>query len=378
MAASATPSGDRAPGVSRQQVLAYRFAAQQLDRPASEAATDAAVLDIGVQDTGSDGAAWALVNRGATVETADSRGDLVLAWTLRGAPHLYRRADIAAVASATAPFSSADAAKRIFDAARQLRAAGIAPEDALDTLAEQLRDIVRRPMVKGDVSRELTARLEAPYLRRCRSCNATHTYEQPFRLAALRAGLELQPGTSPPVLRRIPRWRGAARRTPKRLEVIRAYLHLLGPATPPQVAGYLDAPAAEVKARWPNDARAVEVDGEQRWCLNDDLGTLQATGGMPGTVRLLGPHDLFLQARDRELLVPDPELRKRLWPVLGRPGAVVVGGEIVGSWRPRASGGRLKLAVHLQTPVTRSILTNQAERLAAHRGVQFAGFTDAA
>lgn len=378
MAASARPASEPAAAVSREQVLAYRFSVQQLDRLASRTTTDAAILDIGVQDTGADGADWALANRGLVSKQApNQRAELVLTWTLRGAPHVYRRAEIAAVAAATAPFSPADSAKRIFDAARQLRSAGISPEDALDTIAGHLREIVRRPMVKGEVSRQLTARLDAPYLRHCRPCNATHTYEQPFRLAALRAGLELQPGTSPPVLQRIRGWRGPAKRTPERLDVIRAYLQLLGPATPQQVAAYLDAPSADVKARWPQDATVVDVAGERRWCLNADLDILQGTNGLSGTIRLLGPHDLFLQARDRELLVPDPQLRKQLWPVLGRPGAVVAGGEVVGTWRPRASSGRLKLAVRLRSEVTSARLSEQAERLAAHRGLHFAGLSDA-
>jgi len=91
--------------------------AQELDR--GDGRHDAAVLDLGVQDTGPDGAAWALAIRGAAVPVED----LALAWTLRGAPHFYRRQEIAAVATATAPWSDADAAKRIFDAARPLKAA---------------------------------------------------------------------------------------------------------------------------------------------------------------------------------------------------------------------------------------------------------------
>ena len=49
------------------------------------------------------------------------------------------------------------------------------------------------------------------YLRFCRPCNAIHLYEMPFRLAAVRAGLELQPDTSPPVLQHITGFRKAAR-----------------------------------------------------------------------------------------------------------------------------------------------------------------------
>ena len=57
--------------------------------------------------------------------------------------------------------------------------------------------------------------------------------------------------------------------------------------------------------------------------------------------RLLGPFDLFLQARDRSLLVDDPAHAKALWPTLGRPGAVLDRGELVGTWRPRKSGSAL-------------------------------------
>ena len=45
--------------------------------------------------------------------------------------------------------------------------------------------------------------------------------------------------------------------------------------------------------------------------------------------RLLGPFDLFLQARDRTTLVPDAARAKALWPVLGRPGAVLVDGDLI-------------------------------------------------
>lgn len=363
-------------GISREQVLAYRFHAQQLDRTAGHDLTDAAILDLGVQDTGTDGGLWALANRGVATTELEEPGDLVLAWTLRGAPHFYRRADVSGVAAATAPFSEADAAKRVLNAAKPLRAAGISPLQALDVVAGHLREIVTSPTVKGDLSTTLTRRLPDPYLRFCGPCDAIHSYEMPFRLAALRAGLELEPGTSPPVLRRVPRWRGLAKEVPERLDVVRGYLHLLGPATPQLVAGFLDAPVKEVQAHWPEDTVDVEVAGEPRSLLEADVQPCERATIDPGAVRLLGPHDLFLQARDRAVLVPDPKRQKQLWVVLGSPGAVVAGGEVVGTWRPRASGARLRLAVDLWTPVAEGLITEQAERLAAHRGVAFAGFTD--
>jgi Winged helix DNA-binding domain len=357
--------------VSREDVLRFRVRAQQLDREDGRA--DAAVLDLGVQDTGPDGAAWALAIRGASVPVVD----LALAWTLRGAPHFYRRKEIAAVAAATAPWSEADAAKRIFDAARPLKAAGIPVLEALDVVAAEMRDIAAKPVVKGEMSTQLTVRLDEPYVRECRPCQAVHAYEQPFRLAALRAGLELEPDTSPPVLRRIPRWRGPAASVPEHLDPVRGVLRLLGPATPKLVAGYVDAPVAEVSARWPQDVEGVEVDGRRLDILADDVPALSAAEAS-GVVRLLGPFDLFLQGRDRDLVVTDPAARKDLWRTIGRPGAVLAGDEIVGSWRPRASGRKLRLAVSIWDGGQRPAgLDAEAERLAGFRGASFAGYVDA-
>lgn len=350
----------------RGQVLSYRVRAQQLDRPWG-AHGDADVLDIGVQDTGPDGGRWALATRGVDVAALPDR-DLILLWTVRGAPHLYRRADIADVAAAVAPFSEVDAGKRIFDASKPLKAAGIGNLAALDEVAARMRAVVTTPTVKGDVSSRLAEVLPEPYLRFCRACDATHLYEMPFRLAAVRAGLELRPGTSPPVLQRIPTFRPAA--TPAdRFDLIRAYLRLLGPATPGHVAGYLDAPVREVKARWPDDVVTVTVAGEARSLLAGDQAALESAAAR-GT-RLLGPFDLFLQAKDRATLVTDPARAKELWPVLGRPGAVLHDGELVGSWRPRASGGRLTLTVRPWRRLRageRQAVTAQAEHLAAYRG----------
>jgi hypothetical protein len=349
--------------VTRRQVLGLRLRAQQLDRESGTVA-DTALLDIGVQDTGADGALWALALRGVD---HPAPGSLATVWTIRGAPHVYRRTDLPAVAAATAPFSDADAGKRIVDASKPLKAAGIANLAALDAVAAAMRSIVTEPMVKGEMSTRLTAVMDEPYVRFCRPCDAVHVYEMPFRLAALRAGLELEPGTSPPVLRPVPGL-SPAEEVPARLDVVRAYLRLLGPATPQHVAGYLDAPVTDVKGRWPDDATEVSVEGERRWLLADDVDRLDDA---PREItRLLAPFDLYLQARDRSLLVPEPERGKELWRMLGRPGGVLVDGEIVGTWRARKAGSRVTVSVDLWTPVPpaqRTAIGEQAERLASFR-----------
>ncbi|MDP8987022.1 MAG: hypothetical protein M3N11_01545 [Actinomycetota bacterium] len=123
-----------APTTRRRDVLRFRLRRHQLDRGPGTAngRSDAALLDYGVQDTGPDGAAWALALRGAVTAGA---GDLALAWTLRGAPHAYRRSDLRGVAVATALLSEVDAAKRVFDASKPLKATGIPVLDALRVVA---------------------------------------------------------------------------------------------------------------------------------------------------------------------------------------------------------------------------------------------------
>lgn len=378
------------PTVTRREVLRFRLRQHQLDgnRSAASGAADVDLLDYGVQDTGTDGASWALAVRG--LPTLDPK-EVALAWTLRGAPHAYRRAELAAVAVAVAPYSEADAARRIFDAAQPLKAAGIPVLEALRVVAGHLRDIAERPTVKGEASGRLTELLDEPFLRYCRPCATTHVHEMPFRLAALQAGLELEPGTSPPVLRRIPRLRPLlfgrlASEADARVDVIRGYLRFYGPARIGDAATFIDGAQKDIKAAWPEDVVEVAVsddprDGRPRprFLLTSDLGPLTGGASSERTVRLLGPYDPYLQLRDRELLVTDEARRKDLWRVLGRPGAVLADGDVIGTWRPKASGSKLTVRVEPWTSWSardRKLVEEQAERLAAHRGVTLAGISE--
>jgi hypothetical protein len=162
-----------------------------------------------------------------------------------------------------------------------------------------------------------------------------------------------------------------------RLDVVRGYLRFFAPARVRDVAAFLDAPVRDVRAHWPADAVEVAVpdlagSDEHRFVLSSDLDGLAEARQAPGTLRLLGPYDPFLQARDRDTLVAEQPRAKDLWRALGRPGVVAVDGEVVGTWRPRASGGRLSLLVDLwepEPPRLHEALQEQAERFAAFRGL---------
>ncbi|HEV7193455.1 MAG TPA: crosslink repair DNA glycosylase YcaQ family protein [Jatrophihabitantaceae bacterium] len=359
--------------LSRAQVIAYRVAAQGLHRQGSEA-RGLAVLDIGVQDSGSDGARLALDARLKATPPADGIGPgkpLALAWSLRGAPHVHRRRDLDSLAAALWPLSEADATGRLNETGPSVARAGIAALDQYAIAVDAMRAVVTAPMGKGAASTAVTKRIPPQMRRNCRVCKAHHISDSAMRPAALGAGLELEPGTSPPVL--LPRSKARAATGPDvaaMRKLIIAYLRLLGPATSGDVAGYFDARRADIEQIWPAKLVEVTVDGRTSWlpaAVVDEVRSAQPAD----VVRLLGPFDPYLQARDRHLIVPDVSVHKALWPVLGRPGVIFADGEAVGTWRTKAAGPTLTITVQEFVPLPPSVrarIDDEAERVAGVRG----------
>ena len=358
--------------LTREQVIAYRVAAQGLHRrPATVGRL--AILDIGVQDSGAESARLAFDARLPTSPRAGGVGPgrpLALVWSVRGAPHIHRRRDLDGLAGALWPLSAADAATRL-DGAPTLKKASVDPLDGFTAATAAMREIVHRPTGKGDVSGAMTRRLPRPYARDCRACGTRHVFEMFMRLGALPAGLELEPDTAPPVL--APRTSAVIPTSadPEALRgLIVAYLRLLGPATQADVAGYLGARRADIAAAWPADLVEVSVEGRPAFLPSDAMRRARRSPA-PDLVRLLGPFDPYLQARDRDLIVPDRSVHKTLWPILGRPGVVLADGEVVGTWRTRAASGRLAVTVDGFVPLrpsARRAIEAEAQRVAAVRG----------
>lgn len=374
--------------VTRAQALRFRWRAQGLD--ATEGASglrDVAALDLGVQDGANHAGRLALAARGVAPDEvvralSGYTDDLALAWSLRGAPHLYRRSDLPDVQRAVSPFSEADAAKRAVAAGKAISASGLRVLDALAETAAAARDACAAPTGKGALSTALHRVLPGAYQVECRSCGATHPHDQLFRLAPLHGGLELEPGTSPPVLRRLPGWPrrrpgpGDPAAAPERVQVVRGYLRFLGPATPTEVAAFCETNVGEVKAHWPDDAVQVSLEGRRAWVLGaDETALANARDAGEEQARLLSGFDLFTAAKDRALLA-DKARHPVLWPALGRPGVVVRDGVLLGTWRPRSSGAKLTITLDLwgRTPpaLTRQ-LQQQADLVARARGQRLAG-----
>jgi hypothetical protein len=235
-----------------------------------------------------------------------------------------------------------------------------------------MREVVTSPTAKGAASTQVTRRLPAGMGRDCRACKAVHVSDSAMRASAPAAGLELEPGTAPPVL--VPR-RGAKRPSGPDPAAVRrlalGYLTYLGPAGIGEFAGYLEARRADVEALWPEDELVeVSVEGRSAALRSADVDRLRKAPP-PELVRLLGPFDPYLQARDRDLIVPDRSVHKLLWPVLGRPGVLLVDGEVAGTWRTKASGTRLTITVTPFAALPDSVwrrVEEEAERVAQVRG----------
>ena len=89
-------------------------------------------------------------------------------------------------------------------------------------------------------------------------------------------------------------------------------------------------------------------------------------------MRLLPPHDPYLSAHDKTLLVPDKALHKRVWRTVANPGAVAIGGEIAGVWHPQTRPGTLTLRIEPFRGLSsgeRRLIEREAEAMAALRGV---------
>ncbi len=146
------------------------------------------------------------------------------------------------------------------------------------------------------------------------------------------------------------RWDGARRPTiwtvppprvdPRqaRLELARRYLHVFGPATPATFAEWAGIAPARGRAAFEalrGSLTPVRTPVGDAWILGDDEPAFDAPARPAAAARLLPSGDTYflLQGSDRELLVPDARRRAALWTPRVWPGAVLVDGELIGTWR---------------------------------------------
>jgi hypothetical protein len=305
-----------------------------------------ALLDLGVQDTPIGSAALALSARGLPAD------GLEMVWSFRGGPHLQRASDLRSLAAALLPLDDDDAAVRLAALGASLKKAGASSLEAILTTAAAVRSVVTGPTVKGDLSGGVTRAIPEAYSSYCRGCDSVHVNDLLLRLATLAGGARIVDQT-PLTVAPIARW--SVPSAPKGAErLVRAYVALHGPATQAHAAAYLGTSGPRIRSIWASDPT-------------------EPVGDVPEVsfVRLLSHSDPYLQMRDRDVLVPDRAKAKTLWTVLSGPGALVVDGDVVGTWRA-AKKKRLDVVVTPWSRLSRDVkaaVEEDALRVARVRGL---------
>jgi hypothetical protein len=123
-----------------------------------------------------------------------------------------------------------------------------------------------------------------------------------------------------------------------RLELARRYLHVCGPATSEAFAAWAGIRPQQADASFGALRRSLTpvrtATGDAR-ILSADEASFLAAPDEAAPVRLLPSGDTYylLQGDERALLVPDADQRASLWTSRVWPGALLLHGDIVGTWR---------------------------------------------
>lgn len=121
-------------------------------------------------------------------------------------------------------------------------------------------------------------------------------------------------------------------------ELARRYLHVFGPSTADGFAGWAGISrraAANAFASLEGSLLPVRSPLGDALLLAADEPVMRAAETSSAPARLLPSGDAYylLQGAERELLVPRPDQRARLWTSRVWPGALLVEGDIRGTWR---------------------------------------------
>jgi hypothetical protein len=346
------------------QVLAFRLATQGVnDRTKS-------VLEVAasftVQDSPPQAALTALNARSSDPARLDEllvKRELLALPNPRTAVAILPAQDVATYLEALRPPDERalkavllNAAPSDFEAAREHAVTAIGA--ALD----------HRVLSRDALHEELRGRLPPELLPWCPSCESHHARRGLLSVAALEgrlciAGREGRHST----FARTDQWIDLAPATDARAEFARRYLRHLGPSTHTDLAAWAGIAPSHAKAL----LRAVDdelVDVGKAFLLAVDLATFESPPAARG-VRLLGPGDPLLTARDRHNLIPDKATHKRLWRPVGSPGLVLHEGRPAGLWRSRKQGRKLTLETEWLGEAVD--IRDEAERLAALRGAVY-------
>jgi hypothetical protein len=152
------------------------------------------------------------------------------------------------------------------------------------------------------------------------------------------------------------------------LELARRYLHVFGPAGSESFgkwAGIGLRTAAGAFEDLGSELIPVRTPPGDAFMLASDEPALREAPAPPAAARLLPSGDAYTlraTSEDRALLVPDAAWRGELWTPRVWPGALLVAGEIVGTWRRAQRTVSIQTWKRLSRPVREAVVA-EAESL---------------
>jgi hypothetical protein len=354
--------------LARRQALAFRVSRHHLAaRLGADGARAAAV--VGLQDTPPGTAALSLAARADVAPKA--LDELVLIPSVRGAPLAVAPDDLAVFSAGLEP-PDEDAARAVVGNAWKTLD-GVTAMEALDRVSESVHDSLRDgPLARDDFHQALRERLPKELLWWCRGCGSHHVHPSLWRATGIRGVLAIVGREGRSAVFGLPPQ--APHVDDPGAELARRFLRAYGPARPKLLADWAGLAGSHAKALWERAGPlvAVDLDGTRAWALAEDEEALLDQPKAAG-VRLLANLDPLNAGRDRELIVPDAALRKRIWRVLGGPGTVLAGGEVAGVWRAAKKGRKLVVTVEPLDELAASArdeLAAEAARIAPFRGAE--------
>jgi hypothetical protein len=361
---------DPAMRLTRGEALAFRLARHHLDERLGPSGAESAAV-VGLQDTPPGTAALALAARADVAPGAVD--ELVVVPSVRGAPLAVAQKDLAVFTAGLDPPDEAAAKVVLGNGWKSLD--GVTAMDALQRVSEAVHDSLRDgPRPRDDFHQALRERLPSDLLWWCKGCNSHHVHPSLWRATGIRGVLAIVGREGRSAVFGLPPT--SSPHADPGAELARRFLQAYGPARPKLLAEWAGLATSHATALWDRAGPLIPVDleGTNAWALAEDKAAL-VEERKPGGVRLLPNLDPLNAARDRDLLVPDPALRKRIWTVLGGPGTVLVSGDVRGLWRAARRGRNLLVTVEALGRLPASAkhdLAAEAERIAPLRGADTA------
>ena len=390
--------------VTREQARAFRLRRHHLDRPLPSGGLVEAAAGCGVQN--SPPGAWetALWNRveGVTLHQLEQalygEKTLLQAWSIRGVPLVFPTVDAGVFLAPLCAQPGEEPWIYTRGITGALDALGLDFDDLLPLVETACACLEGETVLsKEALDRRLAGVIEPMLPPEVRPAwNAPSMYGQPDRQTVGGAAVSflLRPCSFRgkvvfgaregiyPTFTSPARWLGRSllNHPDGVRELVRRFLRCYGPTQVSDFQSWLGCSPRQAKRLWggiEDELAPVELDGKRRWVLAEDLNLL-SQGEEGEQLLLLGSHDPYLDLRDRELILPDKARQRQVWKTVGNPGAVLLGGRVIGFWSVRTRGDKLDAAVTLfeaLEPTQRSRLEEMASTYAAFRGAALRMYT---